>query len=80
MRVDWGETVNDDARESTSWAEATRELRRLRCRLEAVGGKQLYSDMDTWHMEHDQWNLAWEGERQFWGIVPKLLAKGSCSV
>ena len=80
MRVDWGETANDDASESTSWAEATRELRRLRCRLEAVGGKQFHWDTDTWHMERDQWNLVWEGERRFWEIVPKLLAKGLCSV
>jgi len=80
MRVDWGEKANEDAQESTSWAEATRELRRLRCRLEAVGGKQFHWDTGTWHMERDQWNLVWEGEKRFWQIVPRLLERGLGSV
>ena len=52
----------------------------VQMRLEAVRGKQFHWDTDTWHMERDQWNLVWEGERRFWEIVPKLLERGLCSV
>jgi hypothetical protein len=46
-----------EERRGTSWARATRELRRLRHRIEAVGGSQDQWEAGVWHMENEQWDL-----------------------
>jgi hypothetical protein len=60
----------------TSWARATRELRRLRHRIEAVGGSKDQWEAGVWHMDKEQWDLIWTGEQAFWKTVPHLLAAG----
>ena len=47
-----------EERRGTSWARATRELRRLRHRIEAVGGSKDQWEAGVWHMEKQQWDLA----------------------
>jgi hypothetical protein len=65
-----------EERRGTSWARATRELRRLRHRIEAVGGSKDQWEAGVWHMEKEQWDLLWTGEQAFWKAVPHLLAAG----
>ena len=65
-----------EERRGTSWAKATRELRRLRHRIEAVGGSKDQWEAGVWHMEKEQWDLLWTGEHAFWKAVPHLLAAG----
>ena len=50
-----------EERRGTSWARATRELRRLRHRIEAVGGSKDQWEAGVWHMEKEQWDLLWTG-------------------
>ena len=63
-------------RERTSWSSATRELRRLRRRIETIGGGKASWERGIWDMEKEQWKLLWEGEAAFWKIVPKLISAG----
>jgi hypothetical protein len=65
-----------EERRGTSWAKATRELRRLRHRIEAVGGSKDQWEAGVWHMEKEQWDLLSTGEHVFWKAVPHLLAAG----
>jgi hypothetical protein len=65
-----------EERRGTSWARATRELRRLRHRIEAVGGSKDQWEAGVWHMDKEQWNLLWTGEQAFWKAVPHLMAAG----
>ena len=65
-----------EERRGTSWARATRELRRLRHRIEAVGGSKDQWEAGVWHMDKEQWDLLWTGEHIFWKAVPHLLAAG----
>jgi hypothetical protein len=65
-----------EKRRGTNWARATRELRRLRHRIEAVGGSKDQWEAGVWHMEKEQWDLLWTGEQAFWKAVPHLLAAG----
>ena len=65
-----------EERRGTSWARATRELRRLRHRIEAVGGSTDQWEAGVWHMDKEQWNLLWTGEQAFWRAVPHLMAAG----
>ena len=65
-----------EERRGTSWARATRELRRLRHRIEAVGGSKDQWEAGVWHMDKEQWDLLWTGEQAFWKTVPHLLAAG----
>ena len=65
-----------EERRGTSWARATRELRRLRHRIEAVGGSKDQWEAVVWHMDKEQWNLLWSGEQAFWKAVPHLMAAG----
>jgi hypothetical protein len=65
-----------EERRGTSWAKATRELRRLRHRIEAVGGSKDQWEAGVWHMEKEQWDLLWTGEQAFWKAVPHLLVAG----
>ena len=58
-----------EERRGTSWARATRELRRLRHRIEAVGGSKDQWEAGVWHMDKEQWNLLWTGEQAFWKAV-----------
>ena len=51
-----------EERRGTSWARATRELRRLRHRIEAVGGNKDQWEAGVWHMDKEQWDLIWTGE------------------
>ena len=67
-----------EERRVSSWARATRELRRLRHRIEAVGGSKDQWEAGVWHMEKDQWDLLGTGEQVFWKVVPHLLAAGVC--
>jgi hypothetical protein len=52
----------NEERRGTSWARATRELRRLRHRIEAVGGNKDQWEAGVWHMDKEQWDLIWTGE------------------
>ncbi len=65
-----------EERRGTSWARATRELSRLRHRIEAVGGSKDQWEAGVWHMDKEQWDLLWTGEQAFWKAVPHLLAAG----
>ena len=65
-----------EERRGTSWARDTRELRRLRHRIEAVGGSKDQWEAGVWHMDKEQWNLLWTGEQAFWKAVPHLMAAG----
>ena len=65
-----------EERRGTSWARATRELRRLRHRIEAVGGSKDQWEAGVWHMDKEQWDLIWTGEQAFWKAVPHLIAAG----
>ena len=51
-----------EERRGTSWARATRELRRLRHRIEEVGGSKDQWEAGVWHMDKEQWNLLWTEE------------------
>ena len=55
-----------EERRGTSWARATRELRRLKHRIEAVGGSKDQWEAGVWHMDKEQWDLIWTGEQAFW--------------
>ena len=61
-----------DNSELTGLAQATRDIRRLRRRVEAVGGRKDSWAADAWHIEQEQWKLLWEGEEAFWKSVPHL--------
>jgi hypothetical protein len=50
-----------EERRGTSWARATHELRRLRHRIEAVGGSKDQREAGVWHMEKEQWVKEAEG-------------------
>ena len=79
--VELAEDVNEDKEQrGTSWASATRELRRLRHRIEAVGGSKDQWEAGVWHMDKEQWHLLWTGEQAFWQAVPRLLAAGKGTV
>jgi hypothetical protein len=52
------------------------ELRRLRHRIEAVGGSKDQWEAGVWHMEKEQWDLLWTGEQAFWKALPHLIAAG----
>ena len=81
MKIEWGPAdAEREAVGGTSWAEATRELRRLRCRIEAMGGSKSSWEDGVWHMEKEQWKLLWDGEKAFWEAVPKLVAAGHVGV
>ena len=45
------DTIETEERRGTSWASATRELRGLRHRIEAVGGSKDQWETGVWHME-----------------------------
>jgi hypothetical protein len=64
----------------TSWASATRELMRVRHRIEAVGGSKDQWEAGVWHMDKEQWHLLWTGEQAFWQAVPRLIAAGHGTV
>jgi hypothetical protein len=73
--IDMPEDIKEEWR-GTSWARATRELRRLRHRIEVVGGSKDQWETGVWHMDKEQWNLLWTGEQAFWKVVPHLMAAG----
>jgi hypothetical protein len=73
--IDMPEDTKEERR-GTSWARATCELRRLRHRIEAVGGSKDQWEAGVWHMDKEQWDLLWTGEHIFWKAVPHLLAAG----
>jgi hypothetical protein len=50
--IELAEDANEDKEQrGTSWASATRELRRLRHRIEAVGGSKDQWEAGVWHMD-----------------------------
>jgi hypothetical protein len=53
-----------EERQGTSWARATRELRQLRHRIEAIGGIKDQWEALVWHMDKEQWDLLWTGEQE----------------
>jgi hypothetical protein len=69
------EDIKEELR-GTSWARATRELRRLLHRIEVVGGSKDQWEAGVWHMDKEQWNLLWTGEQAFWKAVSHLMAAG----
>jgi hypothetical protein len=71
-----GDTKENREERGTSWARATRELRRLRHRIEVVGGSKDQWEAGVWHMDKEQWDLLWTGEQAFWKATPHLLAAG----
>jgi len=73
--IDMPENTKEERR-GTKWAKATRELRRLRHRIEAVGGSKDQWEAGVWHMDKEQWDLLWTGEQAFWKAVPHLMAAG----
>ena len=75
LPIEMPEDTKEELR-GTSWARATRELRRLRHRIEAVGGGKDQWEAGVWHMDKEQWDLLWTGEQAFWKAVPHLLAAG----
>jgi len=75
ISIDMPEDTKEERR-GTSWARATRDLRRLRHRIEAVGGSKDQWETGVWHMDKEQWDLLWTGEQAFWKAVPHLLAAG----
>ena len=81
MKYNW-EPARADGEDmaGTSWAEATRELRRLRRRVEAMGGSYQSWEEGVWHMDKEQWKLVWEGEDTFWAAIPKILTAGYTTV
>jgi hypothetical protein len=75
------EDANEDKEQrGTGWASATRELRRLRHRIEAVGGGKDQWEAGVWHTDKEQWHLLWTGEQAFWQAVPRLIAAGHGTV
>jgi hypothetical protein len=66
----------NEERQGTSWARATRELRYLMHRIEAVGGSKDQWEAGVCYMDKEQWDLIWTGEQAFWKTVPHLLAAG----
>jgi hypothetical protein len=74
------DTDEDKEQRGTSWASATRELRRLRHRIEAVGGSKDQWEAGVWHMDNGQWHLLWTGEQAFWHAVTRLIAAGHGTV
>ena len=81
MQVGWSpEEKQQEETEGTSWAKATRELRKLRRRIEVMGGDRSSWEDGVWNMQKEQWKLVWDGERAFWNVVPKLIAAGYARV
>ena len=79
MQVGWSpEEKQQEETEGTSWAKATRELRKLRRRIEVMGGDRSSWEDGVWNMQKEQWKLVWDGERAFWNVVPKLIACNTC--
>jgi hypothetical protein len=75
--IELAEDANEDKEQrGTGWASATRELRRLRHRIEAVGGSKDQWEAGVCHMDKEQWHLLWTGEQAFWQAVPRLIAAG----
>ncbi len=50
--IDLPEDIKEERR-GTSWARATRELRRLRHMIEAVGGSKDQWEAGVWHMDKE---------------------------
>jgi hypothetical protein len=59
-------------KQGTSWSGATKDLRKLRRRVEAVGGRQEDCDAKEWELVDEQWPLLWEGEEVFWNSVKRM--------
>jgi hypothetical protein len=79
--IEFAEDAKEDKdQRGTSWASATRELRRLRHRIESVGGSKDPWETGVWHMDKEQWHVLWTGEQAFWQAVPRLLAAGHGTV
>ena len=75
-------TAEEEAytKQETSWAGATRDLRKLRRRVEAVGGRQEDCGAKEWELGDEQWPLLWEGEEVFWSSVKKMRAAGYTTI
>ncbi len=60
-------TAEEEAytKQETSWAGATRDLRKLRRRVEAVGGRQEDCGAKEWELGDEKWPLLWEGKEVF---------------
>jgi hypothetical protein len=54
---------------SSRRVSATRELGRLRRRIEPVGGSKDQWEAGVWHMDKEQWNLLWTGEQWVCGSL-----------
>ena len=55
-------------------------VRKLRRRIEVMGGDRSSWEDGVWNMQKEQWKLVWDGERAFWNVVPKLIAAGYARV
>ena len=62
------------------WAAATRPLRRLKQRIDRVGGRYAAWDTHDWDIDEKQWELLWTGEKAFWRGVKLLVAAGYTDV
>ena len=67
-------------KQGTSWAGATRDLSKLRRRVEAVGGRQEDCGAKEWELGDEQWPLLWEGEEVFWNSVKRMRAAGYTTI
>jgi hypothetical protein len=74
---EFAEDANEDKEQrETSWASATRELRRLGQRVEEVGGSKDQWEAGVCRMDKEQWHLLWTGEQASWKAGPRLPAAG----
>jgi hypothetical protein len=67
-----------EERRGTSWARATRELRRLRHRIEADGGSKNQWEAGVWHMDMEQCGICYGRESRLSGRrCPTSLLQGT---
>ena len=60
-----------------SWAAATRQLRKLKRRIQEVGGERAKPQPRAWHVKDNlQWELLWKGEETFWKCAAALRDAG----
>ena len=60
-----------------SWAAATRQLRKLKRRIQEVGGERTEPQPRAWQVKDNlQWELLWKGEETFWKCAAALRAAG----
>jgi hypothetical protein len=71
----------EDGGKQSSWATATRSLRKLKARIIKVRGKREQPREQAWRLEDAaQWELLFRGEEVFWKVAGAIRRAGYDSI